>query len=78
MLAALVLPALAAVRVRWPRLVPAGVATNQYMTLRGVGNAGARGGQRGDVHVIFEVADDPRFERDRQKRVRARPGRAGA
>jgi molecular chaperone DnaJ len=44
--------------------VPAGVATNQYMTLRGVGNAGARGGQRGDVHVIFEVADDPRFERD--------------
>jgi len=44
--------------------VPAGVATNQYMTLRGVGNAGIRGGQRGDVHVIFEVADDPQFERD--------------
>src|SRR3954468_23236223 len=44
--------------------VPAGVATNQYMTLRGVGNAGARGGERGDIHVIFEVADDPRFERD--------------
>jgi molecular chaperone DnaJ len=34
------------------------------MTLRGVGNAGQRGGPRGDVHVIFEVADDPRFERD--------------
>jgi molecular chaperone DnaJ len=44
--------------------VPPGVATNQYMTLRGVGNAGARGGQRGDVHVIFEVAEDQRFERD--------------
>jgi molecular chaperone DnaJ len=44
--------------------VPAGVATGQYMTLRGVGNAGARGGTRGDVHVMFEVADDPRFERD--------------
>jgi molecular chaperone DnaJ len=44
--------------------VPAGVATGQYMTLRGVGNAGARGGARGDVHVVFEVADDPRFERD--------------
>lgn len=44
--------------------VPAGVATGQYMTLRGVGNAGARGGERGDVHVVFEVADDPRFERD--------------
>ena len=44
--------------------VPAGVATGQYMTLRGVGNAGARKGERGDVHVVFEVADDPRFERD--------------
>lgn len=44
--------------------VPAGVATGQYMSLRGVGNAGARGGPRGDVHVVFEVADDPRFERD--------------
>ncbi|MFL5616691.1 MAG: molecular chaperone DnaJ [Gemmatimonadaceae bacterium] len=44
--------------------IPAGVATGQYMTLRGVGNAGQRGGTRGDIHVIFEVADDPRFERD--------------
>jgi len=44
--------------------VPAGVATGQYMTLRSVGNAGARGGTRGDVHVMFEVADDPNFERD--------------
>jgi molecular chaperone DnaJ len=44
--------------------VPAGVATGQYMTVRGVGNAGMRGGPPGDVHVIFDVADDPRFERD--------------
>ena len=44
--------------------IPAGVATGQYMTLRGIGNAGTRGGPRGDIHVIFEVADDPRFERD--------------
>ena len=44
--------------------IPAGVATGQYMTLRGVGNAGTRGGPRGDIHVLFEVADDPRFERD--------------
>jgi molecular chaperone DnaJ len=44
--------------------IPAGVATGQYMTLRGVGNAGARNGERGDVHVVFEVADDERFERD--------------
>src|SRR5205823_4407762 len=44
--------------------VPPGVATGQYMTLRGVGNAGARGGARGDIHVVFEVSEDPRFERD--------------
>jgi molecular chaperone DnaJ len=44
--------------------VPGGVATGQYMTLRGVGNVGARGGPKGDVLVIFEVDDDPRFERD--------------
>jgi molecular chaperone DnaJ len=44
--------------------IPAGVATGQYMTLRGAGNAGPRGGPRGDVIVVFQVADDPRFERD--------------
>jgi molecular chaperone DnaJ len=44
--------------------VPAGVATGQYMTLRGAGNVGARGGGRGDVLVVFEVQDDERFERD--------------
>jgi molecular chaperone DnaJ len=44
--------------------IPAGVATGQYMTMRGVGHAGARGGARGDVLVVFAVLDDPRFERD--------------
>jgi molecular chaperone DnaJ len=44
--------------------VPAGVATGQYMTLRGVGNVGTRAAGRGDVHVMFEVAEDPRFDRD--------------
>lgn len=44
--------------------VPAGVATGQYMHLRGVGNAGVRGGARGDILVMFDVADDDRFERD--------------
>jgi molecular chaperone DnaJ len=47
-----------------PVQIPPGVATGQYMTLRGMGNAGPRAGPRGDVLVIFEVADDPRFERD--------------
>ncbi len=44
--------------------IPPGVATGQYMTMRGVGNAGPRGGPRGDVAVVFDVADDPRFERE--------------
>ena len=44
--------------------VPPGVATGQYMTLRGAGNVGARGGPKGDVLVVFEVEDDERFERD--------------
>ena len=47
-----------------PVRIPAGVATGQYMTLRGQGNAGPRGGPRGDVLVVFEVQEDPRFERD--------------
>jgi molecular chaperone DnaJ len=47
-----------------PVQIPPGVATGQYMTLRGLGNAGPRGGPRGDVLVVFDVADDPRFERD--------------
>ena len=44
--------------------IPAGVASGQYMTLRGVGNAGPRGGERGDVIVVFDVEEDQRFERD--------------
>jgi molecular chaperone DnaJ len=44
--------------------VPPGVATGQYMTMRGVGNVGPRGGGRGDILVVFEVEEDPRFERD--------------
>lgn len=44
--------------------VPAGVATGQYMTMRGAGNVGPRGGARGDILIVFEVEEDPRFERD--------------
>ena len=44
--------------------IPAGVSTGQYMTMRGVGNVGSRGGPRGDILVVFEVEEDQRFERD--------------
>lgn len=44
--------------------IPAGVSSDNYLTLRAMGNAGPRGGPRGDVVVIIEVEDDPRFLRD--------------
>src|SRR6266581_7163296 len=44
--------------------IPAGVASGQYMTMRGVGNVGPRGGGRGDILIVFEVEEDARFERD--------------
>jgi molecular chaperone DnaJ len=44
--------------------VPAGVSSGDYITLRGQGNYGGRGGVRGDVLVVLEVEEDPRFTRD--------------
>ena len=54
-------------RVRGGRTVkveiPAGVAANNYLTLRGQGAAGARNGQPGDLLVMLHLEDDGRFER---------------
>ena len=44
--------------------IPAGVSSENYITLRGRGNAGPRGGARGDLVVLLGVEDDPRFVRD--------------
>jgi molecular chaperone DnaJ len=44
--------------------VPPGVSSGDYLTLRGQGNAGPRGGPRGDVLVVLDVQEDPRFLRD--------------
>jgi molecular chaperone DnaJ len=44
--------------------VPAGVSSGDYLTVRGSGNAAPRGGVRGDVLVVIEVEEDPRFLRD--------------
>ncbi len=44
--------------------VPAGVTGENYITLRGRGNAGPRGGPRGDIMVILEVEEDGRFQRE--------------
>ncbi len=54
-------------RIRAERVVeieiPAGVSSNNYLTLRGQGAAGARNGTAGDLIVAIEVEEDPRFER---------------
>jgi len=43
--------------------VPPGVSSQNYITLRGQGHAGPRGGPAGDLVVMLEVEDDERFER---------------
>jgi molecular chaperone DnaJ len=54
-------------RVRGERTVqveiPAGVSTNNYLTLRGQGAAGPRRGQSGDLLVMLDIKEDERFER---------------
>ncbi len=43
--------------------VPAGVAENNYLTLRGQGGSGIRGAPAGDLIVELEFEEDPQFER---------------
>jgi molecular chaperone DnaJ len=54
-------------RVRGERTVsvdiPAGVSTNNYLTLRGQGAAGPRNGHNGDLLVMLDIKDDERWER---------------
>lgn len=44
--------------------IPAGVTSENFMTLRGEGNVGPQGGPRGDVIVLMDVQEDERFVRD--------------
>ncbi len=44
--------------------IPPGVSSENYITLRERGNAGPRGGTRGDLVVLIEVEEDDRFVRD--------------
>lgn len=44
--------------------VPTGVTSENYITMRGRGAAGPRGGPRGDLVVMLEVEEDPRFARE--------------
>ncbi|MFZ1517581.1 MAG: molecular chaperone DnaJ [Ignavibacteriaceae bacterium] len=44
--------------------VPAGVHEGSYMTMRGEGNAGKRGGQSGDLLVVFKEEEHDYFIRE--------------
>ena len=43
--------------------VPPGVTSENFLTLRGRGSVGPRGGPRGDLVVLLEVQEDSRFTR---------------
>jgi molecular chaperone DnaJ len=43
--------------------VPAGVSSGNYIPLRGLGDAGRRGGPSGDLFVVIEETEDELFER---------------
>jgi molecular chaperone DnaJ len=44
--------------------IPAGIADDQRIRVRGRGHAGERGGRPGDLYVLVHVAPDERFVRD--------------
>lgn len=44
--------------------IPSGVANGNYITLRGQGNAGIRGGDPGNLLVIIEEAENETFRRE--------------
>jgi molecular chaperone DnaJ len=44
--------------------VPAGVSTGNFIPLRGMGDAGPRGGPAGDLIVLIEEKPHPMFDRD--------------
>jgi molecular chaperone DnaJ len=44
--------------------IPAGVESGNYLTLRGEGNVGPRGGPHGDLLIVIEVETHPLFERN--------------
>lgn len=44
--------------------IPSGVSNGNYITLRGQGNAGRRGGSAGDLIVLIQEKEHKHFERD--------------
>jgi len=53
--------------------VPPGVTSENFLTLRGRGSVGPRGGPRGDLVVLLDIEEDPRFRRDGSNLVHELP-----
>jgi molecular chaperone DnaJ len=44
--------------------IPAGVDRGQRLRIQGEGEAGVSGGGSGDLFIVFDVENDPQYERD--------------
>lgn len=44
--------------------IPAGIDRGQRLRLEGEGEAGRSGGSAGDLYIVFDIEDDPVYERD--------------
>jgi molecular chaperone DnaJ len=47
----------------WEVEIPAGIESGQRIRIAGAGHAGEPGAPAGDLYVLVEIAEDPRFER---------------
>jgi len=43
--------------------IPEGIDTNNQLRMPGFGHKGVNGGPNGDLYIVFEVEDDPKYER---------------
>ncbi len=53
----------------WDVEIPAGIESGQRIRITGAGHAGEPGGRPGDLYVLVDVAEDPRFRREGQELI---------
>ena len=53
----------------WDVEIPAGIDAGQRIRITGAGHAGEPGGRPGDLYVLVDVVDDPRFRREGQELI---------
>jgi molecular chaperone DnaJ len=53
----------------WDVQIPAGIESGQRIRIAGAGHAGEPGAAAGDLYVLVEVEEDPRFRREGQELI---------